>query len=449
MNSIIKMASGSGVARAGAAGGGAAGAATITMVDGGGPVITTPDIYLIFWGSAWAGTPTPTAAAFSAAVDNILRGPYMSGLLQYRGVGHGMLLGQTSVTTSNPPAVFTNANVSALIQGLLDNGTLPEPDQDARIFYVVVMQQGVQFTNSGLGGEHTFFTYSDADNPADSRIAHFAWLVNGGTLDALTAIFCHELAEACSDPEGSAFQISPANGNNWNEIGDSGCGCQSVTARVNGILVQKYWSQRDNACVAPVAEPATRFAVAWGANRLDLVGLGTDAAMYHKAWNGSAWLANWEKLGGLFTSPPTVVSWGPNRLDIFSLGADNAMYHKAWDGNAWQPNWENLGGFFTSPPAVVAWGPNRLDICGLGADHAMYHKAWDGRAWQGSWEKLGGAFSSPPAVVAWGPNRIDMFGLGLDNAMYHKAWVGNGWQPNWENLGGAFISPPAVVSWGV
>jgi hypothetical protein len=31
-------------------------------------------------------------------------------------------------------------------------------------------------------------------------------------------------------------------------------------------------------------------AVAWGANRLDIFGLGTDNQMNHKAWNGSAWL---------------------------------------------------------------------------------------------------------------------------------------------------------------
>ena len=44
-----------------------------------------------------------------------------------------------------------------------------------------------------------------------------------------------------------------------------------------------------------------------------------------------------------------VVSWGANRLDIFGLGTDNQMYHKAWDGSAWRPSpkdWEPLGGVF-------------------------------------------------------------------------------------------------------
>jgi hypothetical protein len=80
---------------------------------------------------------------------------------------------------------------------------------------------------------------------------------------------------------------------------------------------------------------------------------------------------------------------------------DGAMYHKAWDGSAWWPSpldWERLGGVFSSPPAVTAWGHNRLDIFGLGMDGAMYHKAWDGSAWWPSpldWERLGGVFIAP------------------------------------------------------
>lgn len=98
----------------------------------------------------------------------------------------------------------------------------------------------------------------------------------------------------------------------------------------------------------------TAIAVAsWGSNRLDIFGLGTDNQMYHKAWNGHAWLpsaTDWELLGGAFNSPPAVASWGTNRLDIFGLGTDDQMYHKAWNGNAWLPapkKWEP--GAFTSP----------------------------------------------------------------------------------------------------
>ena len=162
-------------------------------------------------------------------------------------------------------------------------------------------------------------------------------------------------------------------------------------------------------------------------------------------------------LSGLRANSPvnkSVASWSPNRLDIFGLGTDHAMYHKAWNGSAWLPSptgWEGLGGIFAygyeNPPAVVAWSANRLDIFGLGTDYQMYHKYWDGSKWGPSatgWEPLGGVFSSPPAVAAWSANRLDIFGLGTDRQMYHKYWDGSKWGPSatgWEPLGGVFSEP--------
>jgi hypothetical protein len=144
----------------------------------------------------------------------------------------------------------------------------------------------------------------------------------------------------------------------------------------------------------------------WGANRLDIFALGTDNAMYHKAYRfvlsaeATNWFPSpttWEPLGGTFISAPAVTAWGSNRLDIFALGTDQALYHKAWDGD-WAPSqmdWEPRGGALNCQPAVASWGTNRLDILGLGTDNSMYRMAWDGRSW-GSWEALSGTFNPAP-----------------------------------------------------
>jgi hypothetical protein len=182
----------------------------------------------------------------------------------------------------------------------------------------------------------------------------------------------------------------------------------------------------------------------WAPNRLDAFVLGTDHALYHKWWDGSAW-NGYEYLGGVCMSPPRVVAWGPDRLDTFVLGTDRALYHKWWDGSTWN-GYEYLGGVCTSPPEVVAWGPDRLDAFVLGTDNAVYHKWWDGSAWNG-YEYLGGVCASPPRVVAWGPNRLDMFVIGTDSALYHKWWDGSSWN-GWEYLGGICTTAPTVVSWG-
>ena len=156
-------------------------------------------------------------------------------------------------------------------------------------------------------------------------------------------------------------------------------------------------------------------------------------------------------------APLAVVAWAPNRLDIFALGQALQMFHKAWDGQRWIPltaEWEDLGGRFSSPPAVAAWEPHRLDIFALDAGHVVdldfnrqiVHKAWDGGRWlplTAEWEPLGGRFTSPPAVASWAPHRLDIFGLGLDLQMFHKAWDGHQWLPSsiaWEALGGTFTS---------
>ena len=188
--------------------------------------------------------------------------------------------------------------------------------------------------------------------------------------------------------------------------------------------------------------------VAWGPNRLDVFVLGSNRALYHKWWNGSAWgpsLTGYEYMGGVCTSSPQVVAWGPNRLDVFVIGTDRALYHKWWNGSAWGPSltgYERLGGVCMSAPRAVAWGPNRLDIFVVGTDGALYHKWWNGSAWGPSltgYERMGGVCTSSPRVTAWGSNRLDVFVTGTNSALYHKWWNGSAWGPSltgYEAMGG-------------
>jgi hypothetical protein len=228
---------------------------------------------------------------------------------------------------------------------------------------------------------------------------------------------------------------------------------------------------RMEACLAGVrtllvqAAPATRRrpagpVVAWDANRLDAFVLGTDRAMYHKWWDGSAWgpsVSGYEYMGGICMSPPEVATWAPNRLDAFVLSTDRAVYHKWWDGSGWGPSvtgYEYMGGICMSQPKVATWGPDRLDLFVLGPNRAMFHKWWNGSAWGPSvtgYENLGGICMSPPTVVSWGPDRLDAFVIGTNGGLFHKWWDGSAWGPSvtdWESLGGICTSAPAVASWG-
>ena len=184
-------------------------------------------------------------------------------------------------------------------------------------------------------------------------------------------------------------------------------------------------------------------AASWGPNRLDIFVRGTDNAMWHKWWDGSAW-KGWESLGGELGTKPGCASWGPSRIDCFALGTDKRLYHKWWDG-AWK-GWDVMGGEqFTSAPSVTSWGPNRLDIFVRGQDNALWHLSFDDPRW-GTWESLGGGLASDPGCTSWGMNRIDCFVRGTDNALHHRWWDGQ-WK-GWEKLGDQPISSaPTVSAW--
>ena len=181
----------------------------------------------------------------------------------------------------------------------------------------------------------------------------------------------------------------------------------------------------------------------WGASRVDAFVRGSDNALWHRSWNGSAW-GGWESLGGVVTSDPSAVSWGPNRIDIFVRGTDKAIWHRSSDGTAWSA-WDSVGGVATSAPAAATWGANRLDIVVRGTDGTLYHRAWNGTSW-GVWDSAGGAASSGPALVSWGPGRLDLFVRGTDNALWHRAGDGAGSWSAWESQGGILASGPAAAS---
>jgi hypothetical protein len=75
------------------------------------------------------------------AVVNILTGPYMSSLSQYRDIGSGFLQSSIVVSTAigsspaSPPASFSNTDVSTLLSNMLAAGLMPGPATDAELLY--------------------------------------------------------------------------------------------------------------------------------------------------------------------------------------------------------------------------------------------------------------------------------------------------------------------------
>jgi Repeat of unknown function (DUF346) len=443
-----------------------------SLTNHGGPIIGVVQVVAIYWGAAWsAAANSQLATQLDSFFDFILTSEYMDMLAEYSTatttIQHGQRLPSARITTSEPGTIVggvrqvTDAQIQTSLQGFIANGTVPATTPNT--LYFIYLPPGVVSILGSSQSCAAFCGYHNHIGGVRYAVIPFAdctgCVFPGQFLDTLTEVSSHELAEAITDPDLNAWW----DGGTGDEIGDI---CNRQTTRLGGFLVQTEWSNGQNACVfaprAPVSapRPSSSPVVSWAANRLDVFVLGTDRALYHKWWNGSAWgpsFLGYEPMGGICESVPQAVAWGPNRLDVFVTGTDSALYHKWWNGSAWGPSvtgYEGMGGICVGDPRVVSWGANRLDVFVLGTDRALYHKWWDGSSWGPSltgYERQGGVILGQPEVVSWGPNRLDVFVLGTDRALYHKWWDGSSWGPSltgYERLGGICMSAPRAVAWG-
>jgi hypothetical protein len=224
---------------------------------GGGALMPHVSLVLIFWGNAWTRAATsPAATQVRDAVQTMLDGPYLSGLDQY-GIGRGTLK-RAIIVLSDPPETFNRSNWHDLIWNLIDQDTFPEPDDDGgRNFYMIVLPPGIAYSDPNVTGIHGY--PGDYDFPFDYDVAWGGFVLNDGTLDTITTRLSHELVEACTDTEDDGWTVD-GRSHPDNEIGDI---CQDTVGQVDGVMVQGYWSNRDQACIIPQRSPP-RFAAGRG-----------------------------------------------------------------------------------------------------------------------------------------------------------------------------------------
>jgi hypothetical protein len=219
----------------------------IVLSKGDGAIATGVPVQLIFWGSGWNDAATnPSAAMIVTSVQQILKGPYLSGLRQY-GIKRCRFGGSLVVTTPAVPASFDDGDAHDVVWALIDDNHFPEPDDPGgRNLYCVFMPPGSTYNRPGIRGAHSDAT--DFDPPADLDHAWVAW-IGSHSLEGTLSTFTHELVEMCTDPELDAWTVQGQEKEEA-EIGDV---CNGVDGLVNGVNVQSYWSISDNACLIPRA----------------------------------------------------------------------------------------------------------------------------------------------------------------------------------------------------
>lgn len=255
----------------------------------------------------------------------------------------------------------------------------------------------------------------------------------------------------------------------------------------NNRVFQTFWDGRNWYEWRPLGEDIrTISVVSRGPGLLDIVCLGKDNRLYHKAWDRESWVVNGNKItnslewGSPIGEPigdyaPSIVSWGPkgsSRLDVFAIGKTGNLLHmfsddgKEWFGESGQKNvWENLGGICTSPPISISRGFGHLDIFVGNTDRGITYKGYHPGGWT-DWQSFPGTILNSPAVASrWGAT-LDVFGRTSksENLSYHIShmyWDGQSkWGPQdqngnffWEDIGapftgGYFDGSPSVISRG-
>jgi acrosin len=230
---------------------------TRTITDTGGPILNHMQLDLIFWGTGWnSGRGPALRTSMQNTATAILNSTYFDGLAQYRSIGHGSLVRSDTITTTNPPASFTTGfggDVSNFVTNNINNNTLPSPN--GQILYFVIPQPGSTTSDCGCGGRHL------AGIASSNRVFPYGLLSDptGVSVDRLSWIMSHEMAEAASNPEWNitvggvtqaAFHVPGSNGD---EIGD-GEPDGNYLYRLNGSLVQAFLSQSDHVYIVTTGQ---------------------------------------------------------------------------------------------------------------------------------------------------------------------------------------------------
>ena len=221
----------------------------VVISDDGGRRMSGAMVYVIFWGHAWTTNPPPSPAPLDICADmmNIMRGPYLSGLVQYGvesvgTVGVATLAAAYIDTRALPPwdYLMTDVNYEAWLA--MTSGPIPSANDT---IVCVVMPPGSSPSDSSLGGEH------DHSLQPDLNWIPTMW-IGWSDRNSMSALFSHELVEALTDPDGDAIQVKPRSSTSWHEIVDV---CENLDyVQLNGATVESYWSAEDQACIVPQPE---------------------------------------------------------------------------------------------------------------------------------------------------------------------------------------------------
>jgi hypothetical protein len=215
-----------------------------------GPLLSSVQVFTIFWGAAWQQAPNSNLITqINGFFDFILTSQLLDQLGEYsvpgQTIGHGSHIGSTVLASPAPGASVQDSAIQQLLQKEIAAHTLPAPTTNTLFF--VYLPSGVQVIQGGSASCQDFCGYHDtfgnniyyAVEPFPSCSGCLGGL---SAFDALTTTSSHELCESITDPIPGQAWYDDANG----EIGDI---CAWKTRQLSNYTIQLEWSNKANSCI--------------------------------------------------------------------------------------------------------------------------------------------------------------------------------------------------------
>ncbi len=246
-------------------------AATRTMLYFGGPVISNPKVYVVWWGSA-ANINSVLTAAHGGIADfyaGVTNSNFLDWMNEYdtnittqsgshagtpgtgQHIGRGNFIG-TRTLTPVPAGNVTDAQIQATLDQAFTNGTLPQPD--ATTIYAIHFPRSVSITLDGSKSCSAFGGYHFNTTETTRHNAFYIVIPDcGNSFRSFTIVNSHELIEATTDAQptpGSNPDFPQAwNNASGSEVGDLCEGTSgSVTTALGTFTVQGIWDEASQGC---------------------------------------------------------------------------------------------------------------------------------------------------------------------------------------------------------
>jgi hypothetical protein len=229
----------------------AVGAAVAGLKYNGGAILESVKVYTIFLGNYNQNPDNIKSDDINKFFQYILTSALMDQLEEYNTngytIGHGSLLGTTTITNTTIPSAITDGQIQHILKQAILDHTVPAPDLNT--LYFTYLPKGVKVSALGDSSCTGFCGYHDNFNT--NPVIYYAVMPYPGCegcigglkpFDALTSTSSHELVEAITDPvPGSGWYDNTDN----EEIGDL---CAWKTKKVGAYTVQLEWSNHEDKC---------------------------------------------------------------------------------------------------------------------------------------------------------------------------------------------------------